>query len=77
MGQDIESLKCTVSNELGRMRKELIVAYDSALSLEGLCKITEVRHCNIPTGIRRRRLSKTSRYYSPTVLCPIVLGNYT
>jgi len=69
MGQNVESLKCTVSNEMGRMRKELIVAYDFAISLEGLCKITEVCHSSIPTGIRRRHLSKTSHYYCPLPHC--------
>jgi len=71
MGQDVESLKSTVSNELGRMRKELIVAYDSALSLEELCKVAEVSHCSIPTGIRRRHLPKTSHYYCHLPHCAV------
>jgi len=74
MGQNVESLKCTVSNELGRMRKEMIVAYDSAVSPEGLCKVTEVSHCSIPTRIRGRHLSKTSHYYcSLSPLCWVMI----
>ena len=65
MGQNVENLKCTVSNGLGEMRKESIVAYDSAISLEGLCKNTEVSRSSIPTGIIRRSGSKTSYYYCP------------
>jgi len=56
MSQNLGSLKCTVSNEMGSMLKELIVAYDFAISLEGQCKITEVGHSNIPTSLKDKPL---------------------